>query len=1133
MSILLNDLNPEKFFGGEVEEILISVRKQGPGLVAAVRRGDVVSAASHPLPEFEQSDGEALRWLMEDSPRLGPETVKSARIQAEARLKYFGAQLFDALRQPLQSALGDRSLDRVALSVVDPEGLTRHWPWELLSQDELQIALACQSFTRRVGRAPSRLSTSQRAGPLRLLFVVARPRGPQDVAFRSVASRVLAATSQESIQVELLRPPTFTALRERLLAALDTATPYDIVHFDGHGTLLDTLQGRKGVLLFEAESATESGVVDGSRMGELLGTADVPLLILNACYAGAAPLNAPSSSTGAPASTVASASFAEEVASSGAIDVVAMSHAVYVSTAALIVWDLYRCLDRGHSVGAAASFARRRWRESFVDRSPSIGFCIVRHFGCPGDSSSSAGWPDYEQPSRSDNRTPHHPRMQPAFCSDAPLVGADDPILLLERAMRRTSIVQLNGLRGSGKTSLLLELGRWLAASKAADPERIIYLDLGAAPDPAQAVESVACTGAAILLIDHADCILGDPLRDVSPWPSDHVDALMRALEAKSKAAVQIVVAASARIEILGHGERVVVPRLEPADIRALVELRTDRATGAQLAEPVLLWTAGNPGVVPIIIDRQATGAFADAAQTLVALSELGFARFWKNPPPLQQILPLQLPGGAALFEADVGMPWLLMQFQGQALMSKILWDIANGSGLSSLADGVSQGLLARILDKLEKSGLVVCLDAENILVHPLLPCLIAQPFIDRRLHTEGYVRSLARVQSLYGHYIQWLAASPLSGDWRSPGNAKGWDFANLLHAFACVAGELQVEHMAALSLARQLRAHLLAMELPEYWVAVLQKLKEVFKQVLPAPDDGLFNPHTEMNLLLMEEARRQGNDALAAELAQKTREGAQNIPGPAQGEWEMPNREGGWPQANAYDVQIKTGRQLADSDMNAALAAFNAALALAGNDELTKANVQLELTRLQRRLGTASDLSAARVHGESALSIFLRLLTAGLINNEMVVLITMSLSLVYQDLVQKTPKPDSAWAGRGEALCRESLRLAEKPTHKATAWYNLGGWRRSAGDFPNAAQAFLEAANLYEALDDALLYGYSLAYRSQCLFEAGDFIQARLDGERAVTLLVKQPKASKALILQTYEAAEQAKAKITTKAPE
>ena len=1097
-----------------MEEILISVRKQGSSLAASVSRGDKVFLTSNPLPQFEQKDAAALRWLLEDRPRLSSASVQPADIGTTARLTYFGDQLFESLRKPLDSALDGLSLDEFAVSIHDPEGLTRHWPWELLSQDEAPIALACRSFTRKAGQIPSRLSSSQRTKPLRLLIVVARPRGPDDVGFRSVASRVLEATSEESIQVELLRPPTFKAFGERLLAAKNAGTPYDIVHFDGHGTL----DGPKGVLFFENESATEESVIDGRQMGEVLAKGDVPLLILNACYSGAAPLPEPSLSRPTPNASVASASLAEQVANSAAIQVVAMSHSVYASTAALIVQDLYRCLDRGHSVGAAVTFARRRWRDGFVEQSPSIGFCIIRHFGWPADSAASADWPEYEEPSRSDDRTPHHPRMQAAFRVDDPFVAADVPILLLERALRRSPVVQLNGLRGSGKTSLMLELGRWIAASKAVDPERIVYVDLGATANSVEAVENVTGTTAGILLIDHADCIHGDALRKRSPWPSQDIDAFVHCLDAKSKQGVQILVAASAWISALGQAERVVVPRLEVEDIRKLIELRTDRETAAQIPEPAILWTAGHPGVVPILLERQTTGAFVDPAHTLDALAELSCGRFATTQPPLQKILPLRLPGGAVLFEPDVGIAWLLMQFQGQALLSPFLWMIAKATGLTSLADKESQAL---ILENLERSGLVATLEAQNFLLHPLFPCIMAHPYNDQRLATNGYLRSLMLVQGLYGHYIQWLfGGSPFSGEERPPGNAIGWDFHNLLHAFRCLAGELQVEHMGALSLARRLRARFFAMDLPEYWTNVLQKLKEAFEQTPSPPDDGQFNPGTEMTLLLMEEADRNGDRAAVAKFAKKALEAALLLPGPGPG----------LPQSNAYDVYLKIGRLVADVDMKQALTGFNMALKLAGEDPFRKACVQIELTRLFRKLGTPADLGAARTHGESALALFVELVKSKICDLERVVLITMSLSLVYQDLL-KTPKPDPAWRKRGEALCRESLSLAEEPIRKATAWYTLGNWRRSAGDFEEATGAYLEAANIYEQLKDDTMLGYSLAFRADCLLERKDFVGARLEAVRAATLLAKQPNASKKVLLLAYKVGEQAWSQIPVKA--
>jgi hypothetical protein len=411
-----------------MEEILVSIRERGSQLSASVSTGDAVFPVSTPLPEFDEKNAAALRWLLEDSPRLSAETAKPAAIGAQTRLTWFGQTLFESLRKPLESALEGRRLDDVALCIDDPTGLTRNWPWELLNQDESPVVFDCRAFMRRSRQPASRLSSPARTGPLKLLVVTARPRGLDDVPFRSVASRILEATSRESTQVELLRPPTFEALRARLLSAKAAGAPFDIVHFDGHGDLSDAPAGRQGVLLFEDPGTTGASAVEGRPLGELLVEADVPLLILNACHAGSAPLATPSGPGRTAAASVASASLAEQVASCGAIDVVALSHEVHVATAALIVEDVYRCLDRGHPVGAAVTFARRRWLEAFVEQSPSIGFCVIRHFGAPADSAVTPEWPDYyRENSRSDDRTPHHPRMQVAFHADAPLSPPTTP----------------------------------------------------------------------------------------------------------------------------------------------------------------------------------------------------------------------------------------------------------------------------------------------------------------------------------------------------------------------------------------------------------------------------------------------------------------------------------------------------------------------------------------------------------------------------------------------------------------------------------------------------------------------------------------------------------------------------------
>ena len=1105
-----------------MQDVVISIRNEADGIAASVYRGDQRLGASKPLPAYGEDEAAALRWILEDFPRLATASAKAPAVMAESRLRRFAGQVSDLLTESLTLAVGDTALDEITLAIDDPDGYTRQWPWELLTWNETPIVFSCRAFVRRVGRMPSRLSAAPPAKPLKLLVVVARPGGIDDVGFRSVASRVIAATSDDAIDVEILRPPTFKALHDCLLDAQQAGDPYDIVHFDGHGSLIETENGERGVLVFEDDSAAEADYIRGSEIGKLLGESDVPLFVLNACHSGAAPNNEPSKSESASAAMIGSASLAEEVASCGAIEIVSMSHAVYVSTAAHVVEDLYHCLDSGHSIGAAVSFARRRWAESAVGRSSALGYSIIRHFGCPTGSAEADSWPEYKMPSGPDDRTPHHPEMQAAFHVDDPYVAADSSILILERALRRTNIVQLNGMRGSGKTALLLELGRWLAASVAEDPGRIAYLDLGTASGADEATTIVNETNAAVLLIDHADCIHGDPLRNVDPWPADQSDAFLNSVADKVETGCQVMLASSAPIPVDDGTERVVMPRLEVDDVRALIELNADRETAEQVPEPALSWTAGNPGVIPILIEMSAADAFVDATRTLETLSELGFGQFSSTKPPLAQIQPLQLPGGALLFEPDVGLPWLLMQFQGQAVLSPILWELATVSGFSSIGEGESHEALPAILENLEKSGLVISLGDDCFLIHPLLPCLIATPYNTEQLGTEGYYRSLMNMQGLFCKYTQVLPSLPFLSEPGPPGVSSVWDLQNLLHAFQCVAGKLQVEHLGALSFARRLRSRFLDMGRANFWAAILERLTEMFEKYPPGPDDGTFNPNSAFLLLRMEEAKRTGDNEMAEDYSRQALAAAAQAPGPG----------GDSPQVNAYDVGIKRGRQLVKTDKAGALDAFKTALEYAGNDPVRKAKVQLELTRLLRETGSTQDLTEARIYGESALSGYLKLVKAKLCDDEDLALITMSLSLVYKELLE-TDNPDPSWALRGEDLCRQSLHLSADRSQQATAWFNLGGWRRRAGDFKAATDAFLEAESIYEELGNPLMLAYTLTYSGHALYECGEFLQARLNTVRAVEIMVKLPDKPKDMIRYAYEIAEAAWARFNSGAAE
>jgi tetratricopeptide (TPR) repeat protein len=293
--------------------------------------------------------------------------------------------------------------------------------WELLRDPgtDTAVALGAGAFVRTHLRAAGHPQLPQASGDrLRVLLVIARPGGRDDVPFRSVASRLVrgGAEQMEGLDLDVLRPATFKRLAEMLHAAHDAKRPYHVVHFDGHGTWLDLAdlglnpdatgsggeagcgvgvsplrygvsaagpvrEGQHGYLLFEDPASEENQcLVDGPTLGRLLTATGVPVLVLNACrsaYTEARdqPTDTPGPKAGSPQTGPAAGdsaltgdvhariraygSLAAEVADLGVPGVVAMRYNVYVVTAAQFMADLYAHLLAGKPLGQAAAVARR------------------------------------------------------------------------------------------------------------------------------------------------------------------------------------------------------------------------------------------------------------------------------------------------------------------------------------------------------------------------------------------------------------------------------------------------------------------------------------------------------------------------------------------------------------------------------------------------------------------------------------------------------------------------------------------------------------------------------------------------------------------------------------------------------
>lgn len=458
-------------------------------------------------------DEEDLRWYLEDYLQYPQEPAPAIARRVEGRLAEVGMELFAAVFQKSDDARDLWTLVRERLAETRVEIVTgvaeaNSIPWELLRDPKTgsPLALTAQSFVRAQPDAalhlPLPLPVKEKE-KFRILLVLCRPRGPEDVPFRSVASRLvkgLDEATREAYDLDLLRPPTFEQLGKVLRRAKDEGRPYHVVHFDGHGAYLETTKseglnglpeglsslvpsgarpGRHGYLLFENPKFEQNlELVDGTSLGKLLAETQVPILVLNACRsAHAEPAAQPKAASDTHSQVRAFGSLAQEVMDAGTAGVVAMRYNVYVVTAAQLVAELYAALGRGKTLGEAVALARKNLAENPLreiafapiplqdwpvpvvyeaapmrlfpeaEEREGSGLRIRVAAGAAAVASSAAGALDPGLP------------LPP----NAGFYGRDETLLALDRAFDHDGVVLLHAYAGSGKTTTATEFARWYA----------------------------------------------------------------------------------------------------------------------------------------------------------------------------------------------------------------------------------------------------------------------------------------------------------------------------------------------------------------------------------------------------------------------------------------------------------------------------------------------------------------------------------------------------------------------------------------------------------------------------------------------------------------------------------------------
>jgi tetratricopeptide (TPR) repeat protein len=482
------------------DRLVVDLTENGQVSVSSWREGELTPSPvgePHTIQQpLDKAALEDLRWYVEDYLRVPYGVYEERGPQVAGQIRGWGQALFEALFAPQQAHMayaGLRAREDTELLVrsMSPEWLSL--PWELVWDPDRPAPLALE-FAGVSRMLPSATAPQARAASgkrLRVLMVIARPQGLEDVGYRMVARPLLERLEavRGQVDLEVLRPPTFEVFQRTVREAANAGEPYQIVHFDGHGVLAGRRRGgglggplqygvdpTAGLLLFEAEGGGEDRV-SAAAFARVVREGGVPVVVLNACQSGAL-------------GEQTEAAIATRLLQDGAASVVAMGYSVYVVAAAEFMAAFYEALFASDSIGAAVTAGRQRMFDRQERPSPK-GPMRLQDWMVPVHYlQRDLRFPDLQATSKvrrqrlSLDAVLDKMRDRPSgedgrgdvLAPVGRFVGRDDVFYRLELATRLQRVVVVHGPGGTGKTELAKAFGRWLRDTGGLDhPNGVIF----------------------------------------------------------------------------------------------------------------------------------------------------------------------------------------------------------------------------------------------------------------------------------------------------------------------------------------------------------------------------------------------------------------------------------------------------------------------------------------------------------------------------------------------------------------------------------------------------------------------------------------------------------------------------------
>lgn len=472
---------------GAPPEAIASIALQCGAPLNLSHAGDLLA---NPLTDKERVE---LRWYLEEYWKWPYEGFAKRGKEIEELLVDIGKRLYkaafgsaDAIEVIQPWRLQPNVARQISIISAIPQILSL--PWELLHDERGFLALRTRNPVSIIRRLPQKVLaefTTPFEPPLRVLLVTARPEGTGFMDPRGVARELLDEMENQvqagMVALEFLRPPTLSALRNRLE---DTTRPVHIMHFDGHGIFEGEAVGQSGVsksgggqskLAFEHEGGTLD-LVDAGKLAQVLQDSGVRLAVLDACQSAMG------------SGTDAFSSVATRLIQGGVDNVVAMSASVLVAATTRYFERFYHELIEGISTPTAQERARQalhddprrhmqQRRRDDEGQPVELQDWWLPHFYQQRPLVLQATRPSgqLDLPPAAAERLSESMPAEPRYGFS----GRAYELLHIERKLMRSQLVVIHGFGGVGKTALVRETADWLTRTKMYDAACFVSFEHG------------------------------------------------------------------------------------------------------------------------------------------------------------------------------------------------------------------------------------------------------------------------------------------------------------------------------------------------------------------------------------------------------------------------------------------------------------------------------------------------------------------------------------------------------------------------------------------------------------------------------------------------------------------------------